>query len=58
MKVLVILLLLLLFFLIWVYIRYDPKLDRIKNKDNSYIILWYNSYCWGGETERKYVILF
>ena len=56
MKVLVVLLF--LFCLVWAYIRYDPKLDWIKNEDNSYIILWYNSYCWGGETERKYVILF
>lgn len=56
MKVLIVLLL--LFYLVWAYIRYDPKLDRVKNGDNSYIILWYNSYCWGRETERKYVILF
>lgn len=58
MKVLVILLLLLLFCLIWVYIRYDPKLDRIKNKDNSYVILWYNKYCWNGEVKRTYIKLF
>lgn len=47
-----------LLYLVWAYIRYDPKLDRVKNGDNSYVILWYNSYCWGRETERKYVILF
>lgn len=47
-----------LFYLIWVHIRYDPKLDRIKIDETPHIILWYNSYDWDGKVERKYITLF
>lgn len=55
MKVLVVLL---LFYLVWAYIRYDPKLDWIeKEGETLHIILWYNKhYC--GKVDRKYIILF
>ena len=51
--------LLLLFYLIWVYIRYEPKLDKIRKEDETlYIILWYNKYHKNDKVERKYIILF
>lgn len=51
--------LLLLFYLVWVYIRYDPKLDWVKKGDKIlHIILWYDKHYWSGEVERKYIILF
>ena len=57
MKVLVVLLF--LSYLVWAYIRYDPKLDRIRKEDEAlHIILWYNKHCWSGEVKRKYIILF
>lgn len=57
MKVLVVLLF--LFYLVWAYIRYDPKLDWIeKEGETLHIILWYNKHYWSGEVERKYIILF
>lgn len=57
MKVLVALLFLL--YLVWAYIRYDPKLDWIeKEGETLHIILWYNKHYWSGEVERKYIILF
>ena len=57
MKALVVLLL--LFYLIWVYIRYEPKLDKIRKEDETlYIILWYNKYYKNDKVERKYIILF
>ena len=57
MKALVVLLL--LFYLIWVYIRYEPKLDRIRREDEVlHIILWYNKHCENDKVERKYIVLF
>lgn len=57
MKVLVVLLF--LSYLVWAYIRYDPKLDWIEKEDDAlHIILWYNKHCWSGEVKRKYIILF
>lgn len=57
MKVLVVLLF--LFYLVWAYIRYDPKLDWIeKEGETLHIVLWYNKHYWSGEVERKYIILF
>lgn len=58
MKVLVVSLF--LFYLVWAYIRYDPKLDWIeKEGETLHIILWYNKhYYWSGKVERKYIILF
>ena len=57
MKALVVLLL--LFYLIWVCIRYEPKLDRIRKEDKAlHIILWYNKYHKNDKVERKYIILF
>lgn len=57
MKVLVILLF--LFYLVWAYIRYDPKLDWTeKEGETLHIILWYNKYYWGGKVKRVYVKLF
>lgn len=56
MKVLVVLL---LFYLVWAYIRYDPKLGWIeKEGETLHIILWYNKHYWRGEVDRKYIILF
>ena len=52
-------LLLLLFYLIWVYIRYEPKLDKLRREDKVlHIILWYNKYHDNDKVERKYIILF
>ena len=57
MKVLVVLLF--LFYLVWAYIRYDPKLDWIeKEGETLHIILWYNKYYWSVEVKRVYVKLF
>ena len=57
MKVLVILLF--LFYLVWAYIRYEPKLDRIRKEDEAlHIILWYNKHYESDKVERKYIILF
>lgn len=57
MKVLVVLLL--LFYLVWVYIKYEPKLDRIRREDEAlHIILWYNKHHENDKVERKYIILF
>ena len=51
--------LLLLFYLVWVYIRYEPKLDRIRKEDKAlHIILWYNKHYESDKVERKYIILF
>lgn len=46
---------LIVLYIIWV--RYDPKLDYIKDKKKgkSHLILWYDDHYWGGG--RKYVIL-
>ena len=57
MKVLVILLF--LSYLVWAYIRYDPKLDWIEKEDDAlHIILWYNKHYESDKVERKYIILF
>lgn len=57
MKVLVILLF--LSYLVWAYIRYDPKLDWIKKEGETlHIILWYNKHYESDKVERKYIILF
>lgn len=57
MKVLVILLF--LSYLVWAYIRYEPKLDRIRKEDEAlHIILWYNKHYESDKVERKYIILF
>lgn len=57
MKVLAVLLF--LFFLVWAYIRYDPKLDWIKKEGETlHIILWYNKHYESNKVERKYIILF
>ena len=57
MKVLVILLF--LSYLVWAYIRYEPKLDRIRKEDEAlHIRLWYNKHCENDKVERKYIILF
>ena len=57
MKALIVLLL--LFYLIWIYIRYEPKLDRIRTEDEAlHIILWYNKHYENDKIERKYIILF
>ena len=57
MKTLVILLL--LSYLVWAYIRYEPKLDWTEKEDKTlHIILWYNKHYGSGKVERKYIILF
>ena len=57
MKVLVILLF--LSYLVWAYIRYDPKLDWIEKEDDAlHIILLYNKHYESDKIERKYIILF
>ena len=57
MKALVVLLL--LSYLVWVYIRYEPRLDWIGKEDEAlHIILWYNKHCGSGKVERKYITLF
>lgn len=44
--------------LLWVRIRYDPKIDWIRKGGESFhLILWYNKYNCYGEAERKYIIL-
>lgn len=50
MKVLVVLL---LFYLVWAYIRYDPKLDWIEKEGETY-----SKHYWSGKVDRKYIILF
>lgn len=46
-------------YFIWVFIRHDPKIDKVKNIliGEQQIILWYNSY-YGNVVHRKYLILF
>lgn len=57
MKALVVLLL--LFYLVWVYIRYEPRLDWIGKEDETlHIILWYNKHYENGKVGRKYITLF
>ena len=58
MKVLEILILIFISYLIWGYIRYDPKLDWVEKEDETlHIILWYNSYHRSNKVERKYIII-
>ena len=57
MKALVVLLL--LSYLVWAYIRYEPKLDWLEKGDETlHIILWYNKHYESDKVERKYIILF
>lgn len=41
---------------IWLYVKYNPKIDILEKEGKEYLILWYNDY--KDPTNRKYYILF
>lgn len=42
----------------YLLMRYDPKFDLVKSKNNYILFLWYNKYNWDGNGSRKYIRLF
>lgn len=42
----------------YLFIKYEPKFDLVKSKNNYILFLWYNKYDWNGNGSRKYIKLF
>lgn len=41
---------------IWLYFKYEPKIDILEKDDKEYLVLWYNNY--KQPSKREYFILF